>query len=163
MNGGKWNKMRPLNFFFIVLNIRYSFSWFESSLRTFFLKKERVNSERRWWGKSLNFTCYSMLCHIRAIIRTPSPSVTVTKLRANPGTAAQRTLIIWAARPRLCFRYSVVSNPYDQFNDRCLSLEIVLSWKCLYFIAISLLPASQMEFGQAAVWILFYPINLPLS
>lgn len=114
-------------------------------------------------GKSLDFTCYSMLCYIRAIIRTPSPSVTVIKLRANSRTVAQRTLIIWAPSPRLCFRYSVVSNPYDQFNDQCLSLEIVLSWKCLYFIAISLLLASQMEFGQATVWILFYPINLPLS
>lgn len=123
---------------------------------------------KRWTkvvGKSLDFACYSMLCYIRATIRTPSPSVTVTKWRAHSGTVAQCTLLIWAPGPRLCFRYSVVSNPYDQFNDRCLSLEIVLSWKCLYFIAISLLPLAKWNLGKQLfescfiLIIYFYPKN----
>lgn len=43
----------------------------------------------------------------------------------------------------------MVSNLYDQrLNDQCLSLEVLLSWKCLYFTAVSLLPASQMELGK---------------
>lgn len=42
----------------------------------------------------------------------------------------------------------MVSNLYDQLNDQCLSLEVMLSWKCLYFTAVSLLPASQMELGK---------------
>lgn len=136
MNGGKWNKIRPLNFFhgfkyqvLIFLIWEFRLAWL---LRTFLLKKERVNSERRWW-ENHSTSPASMLCYIRATIGTPSPSVTVTKLRANSRTVAQRTLIIWAPSPRLCFRYSVVSNPYDQFNDRCLSLEIVLFLKMFIF------------------------------
>lgn len=90
-------------------------------------KEEKMNSERRWWGNHLTSPvtpCYVM---IGPPSGHPPPSVTVPELRANSRTVTRRTLIIWALSPRLYFRYSVVSNFYDQFNDRCLSLEIVLS------------------------------------
>lgn len=147
MSDGRWNKTRPLNFFH-HLNIRYSYFWFESSgllwlLRTSLLKKKR--KETMGTGGGAITWLHSLLHYHKGHHRGTPSAPREGEIQLEDSHSAHFTHL---GDPRLYFRYSMVSNLYDQLNDQCLSLEIMLSWKCLYFTAVSLLPASQMELGK---------------